>query len=157
MSDITEITVQRLATTKPDPSTRKGAGFTYPRWSLETKPYWDGCLRGELRYQKCSDCNEVVFHPRALCPYCLSSNLRWEKSAGRGKIYSFALQHIPVHRDRPGKLPRAVGIIQLDEGYHMFSEIQFTGDGSELRVDLPVTVYFDRVASDLALPKFKLA
>ena len=42
------ITLQILDTTKPDVGPRKGPGFTYPRWSAESKPYWDGCMRGEL-------------------------------------------------------------------------------------------------------------
>lgn len=156
MNERTEITLKLLDTTKPDPGPRKGPSFTYPRWSLETKPYWDGCLRGELLYQKCRDCREVVFHARAVCPYCLSSALDWEKSAGRGAIYSFTLLHIPLHRERPGKLPRALGIIALDEGFHMFSQIELP-DGAELRVGQRVQVYFDRVAEDLTLPKFRLA
>jgi uncharacterized OB-fold protein len=149
-----EITLQILDTTKPDVGARKGPSFTYPRWSLETKPYWDGCMRGDLLYQQCRDCGEVVFHPRALCSHCLGSNLDWRQSAGRGKVYSFTAQHIPLHRERPGKLPRYLGIVELDEGYHMFTELVM-GTGAEPRIDMPVAVFFDQVAEDLTLPKFK--
>ena len=149
-----EVTIAILDTTKPGVGARKGPSFTYPRWSLETKPYWDGCMRGELLYERCADCREIVFHARALCPYCLSSNLEWLKSKGRGKIYSFTMQHIPLHRERPGKLPRALGIVEVDEGFHMFTEIQ-VAERAELRVGQAVSVYFDKVAENLTLPKFR--
>jgi uncharacterized OB-fold protein len=154
MTSMHEVTLKILDTTKPDVGTRKGPGFTYPRWSLETKPYWDGCMRGELLYQQCGGCGEVVFHPRAVCPYCLSSELAWRPSKGRGHIYSFTEQHIPLHRERPGKLPRVVGIVELAEGFHMFSEIVMP-DNVAPAVGMPVEVFFDRVAEDLTLPKFR--
>ncbi len=134
--------------------TRKADGFTYPRRSAEAMPYWDGCLRDELRFQRCRNCSEPVFHPRALCPYCLSVDLDWQVSNGRGAIYSFTLQHIPLHRERPGKLPRVLGIVALDEGFHMFTEIRLP-DAVEPRVGMPVEVFFDHVSETLALPKFK--
>ena len=29
-----------------------------------TQPFWDGVKAGELRYQSCDDCNNIVFYPR---------------------------------------------------------------------------------------------
>ena len=55
-------------------------GVRYPRWTIDSIPYWEGCKRSELLYQVCEDCAEVVFHARAACPYCLSDRLRWERS-----------------------------------------------------------------------------
>ena len=104
-------------------NTASATTFQYPRWSIETKPYWDAALRGELLYQRCKDCASAIFHPRVLCPYCMSDKVDWVRSAGRGKVYSFTVQHVPLHRDRPTKLPRVLGIIEMDEGYHMFSHI----------------------------------
>lgn len=131
------------------------AGIRYPRVLPDSKPYWDGCRQGELRYQICESCNEVVFHARAACPYCLSDTLRWAQSAGKGAIYSFAIQQLPVDRLHPGKVPLTLGIVQLDEGFHMFTEIDST-DPKVLKIGARVTVYFDQVAPDLVLPKFRL-
>lgn len=131
------------------------AGIRYPRTLVDTLPYWEGCRLSELRYQVCNDCGEIVFHARAACPYCLSDALRWERSAGKGAIYSFSIQHLPVDRKHPGKVPLTLGIVQLDEGFHMFTEIDST-DLNVLRIGARVGVYFDQVADDLVLPKFKL-
>ena len=131
------------------------AGIRYPRTLVDSLPYWEGCRRSELRYQVCNDCGEVVFHARAACPYCLSDALRWERSAGKGVIYSFAIQQLPVDRKNPGKAPLTLGIVQLDEGFHMFTEIDST-DRNVLKIGAQVSVFFDQVADDLVLPKFKL-
>jgi uncharacterized OB-fold protein len=131
------------------------AGVRYPRVLVDSRPYWDGCRRGELLYQVCNACGEVVFHARAACPYCLKDALRWEKSAGKGAIYSFAIQMLPVDRQHPGKVPLTLGIVHLDEGFHMFTEIDSV-DRNVLKIGARVGVYFDQVADDLVLPKFKL-
>jgi len=130
-------------------------GVRYPRWTIDSIPYWEGCKRGELLYQICENCSEVVFHARAACPYCLSDRLRWERSKGKGAIYSFAIQQLPVDRQNPGKVPLTLGIVEVDEGFHMFTEIDST-DLSVLKIGARVSVYFDQVAPDLVLPKFKL-
>ncbi len=131
------------------------AAIRYPRKTIDSEPYWEGCRAGELRYQVCNACGEVVFHARAACPYCLAEALRWEKSAGKGAIYSFAIQQLPVDRLNPGKVPITLGIVELDEGFHMFTEIDST-DRAVLKIGARVSVYFERVADDLVLPKFSL-
>jgi len=127
----------------------------YPRWSVDSMPYWEGCKRGELLYQTCEDCGEVVFHARAACPYCLSPQLEWRRSGGKGSVYSFTVQYLPLDRENPGKLPLALGIVQVDDGFHMFTEIDET-DLNVLQIGARVEVYFDPVAPDLTLPKFKI-
>jgi uncharacterized OB-fold protein len=126
-----------------------------PRWSVDTKPYWDALHRRELLYQQCEACGETVFHPRGLCPYCLSDRLSWRKSAGHGTIYSFTVQHVhsaPAWRD---KMPIALGIVALDEGYHMFAQL-LADDLDTLQIGLPVAVVFDKVSEELVLPKFRV-
>lgn len=127
-----------------------------PRWSIDTKPYWDALQRNELKYQHCGACGETVFHPRALCPYCLSDQLEWRRSRGRGTIYSFTIQHVPVSPAWKGRMPIALGIVALDEGYHMFTQF-LADDLGTLAIGRPVAVVFDRISDELVLPKFRLA
>lgn len=129
---------------------------TYPAWTIDSLPYWEGCKQNELRYQTCDCCHEVVFHPRAACPYCLAPELTWRRSAGIGTIYSFAIQHVPLDRATPGKLPMTLAIVKLNEGFHMFTEISETDLGI-VKIGASVEVWFDHVADDLALPKFKVS
>ncbi len=129
--------------------------ITYPRSSLDSEPYWEGCRRGELRYQHCSACGEVVFHPRALCPYCLSDALAWKISAGRACIYSFAVQHVPLRPEGGDAVPRGLGIAEVDEGFHMFAEF-LTDDLDSLAIGDRLEVVFKQVAVQLVIPKFKV-
>ncbi|MGE0094212.1 MAG: Zn-ribbon domain-containing OB-fold protein [Alphaproteobacteria bacterium] len=132
---------------------RTSKGTIYPTWSVDTAPYWMGCAKGALLYQVCSDCSTNVFHPRAVCHECLSSKLKWVQSKGLGTIYSFSIQHVPLDRSRPQK-PRALGIIQLDEGWHMFSEIVCEALEA-IKIGQRVRVFFHKTADDLVLPKFR--
>lgn len=128
---------------------------TYPRSSLDSAPYWEGCRHGELRYQQCNACGEVVFHPRALCPYCMADALAWKVSAGRARIYSFSVQHVPLRPDAGSSDPRALGIAEVDEGFFMFAE--FVADDLEaLAIGDALEVTFDRIDDTLTLPKFKV-
>lgn len=129
---------------------------TYPRASIDSAPYWEGCGRGELLFQCCEECAEPVFHPRAMCPYCLSDRLKWKRSAGRGRVYSFSIQHIPLHQAANDDVaPRMLGIAELDEGFHMFAEF-VADDVDKVTVGAPLEVFFDRIADDLVLPKFRV-
>ena len=130
--------------------------ITRPRTSIDTQPYWDGCLRGELRFQQCRICNEIVFHPRAACPYCWSDALDWKASSGKGEVYSFTIQHVKLHPERPGPSPRILGIAALSEGFHMFTEF-LADDPAGVRIGASIQVVFDRIAEDIALPKFRIA
>ncbi len=128
---------------------------TYPRSSLDSAPYWEGCRQGELRYQRCSACGEVVFHPRALCPYCMADALAWKVSAGRARIYSFSVQQVPLRPDVDSRGPRALGIAEVDEGFHMFAEF-IADDLDALAIGDSLEVVFDRIDDTLVLPKFKV-
>jgi uncharacterized OB-fold protein len=124
-----------------------------PRWSHETKPYWDALRSGKLLYQRCLDCDEVVFHPRAICPYCLGGALAWRESNGAGRIYSFAVQHRAPTPERQGEMPIALGIVEMDEGFHMFTEF-VTTDLESLEIGLQVSATYHKVSDELVLPKF---
>ena len=34
-----------------------------------TQPFWDGCDQGELRYQRCADCQAAIFIPAIVCRF----------------------------------------------------------------------------------------
>ena len=88
-----------------------------------TETYWEGAKEGELRYQQCNDCYNIVFYPRQHCPSCLSENLSWKVSKGEGDVYTFSVV-------RQNRMPAFVDLgaysvvyIDLDEGFRMMSTI----------------------------------
>lgn len=116
-----------------------------------TAPFWQGCARGELLFQRCESCGEANFPPVEHCRWCLSAELAWRPSVGKGEVYSFAVVHRAV---TPAfHAPYAPAIVTVAEGYQMLSNIIGLSP-SQLRIGLPVVVRFEQVSPDLWLPYF---
>ena len=89
-----------------------------------TQHYWDGVRDGELRYQHCGACDEVVFTPRAHCTLCGGSgDLSWRTSKGEGAVYTFSV----VRQNRNPRFADlgayAVAYVDLDEGFRVLSNV----------------------------------
>ena len=125
-----------------------------PPITADAARYWEGLIMNELRYQVCTGCGASVFHPRYFCPYCLSSELKWQESSGKGKVYSFSTVYRALYKALEDKLPYTLAIIELTEGFFMFSEI-VDCDPSQIQIGMPVEVVFHKVSEDVTLPKFK--
>lgn len=128
-----------------------------PQPTPETQPFWDGCKRHELLLPLCLNCNRVHFYPRALCPHCWSADLKWVRSPGKGKLYSYVINH----RLAPGfedEVPFVIAIVELEEGVRMMSNlVGVAADPDALPIDLPLEVTFDDVNEAITLPKFRPA
>ena len=89
------------------------------RPTAETRPFWDGCRDGKLRYQICADCGAVQRIPRSVCTHCHGLRLDWNESAGLGTV----LSHTTVHRaPTPAfktETPYVIALVDLDEGFRL--------------------------------------
>ncbi len=77
--------------------------------------FWENVAAGQLTFQRCVQCDGVVFYPRVVCPLCGGVELRWEQSIGAGTIYS--VSSVP----RRGQQPIVLCLVDLDEGFRMMS------------------------------------
>jgi uncharacterized protein len=113
-------------------------------------PFWEGIAEGVLRVQRCSACGRHVFYPRAVCPYCASSELDWVDASGRGRIHSYTVVHRapPEYRD---EVPYVVALVELDEGVRMMARLVDV-EPAAVSVDLPVEV---AIQGDPRLPYFR--
>ena len=122
----------------------------------DNAPYW-GYARGhELRMQKCANCGYIRFPVSIVCPRCHSLEMEWTKLSGKGKVYSYVIYHQAYHPAYKDDIPYVVAIIQLDEGPRMESNITDCRL-EDLRIGMPVELYFDDVTDDVSLPKFRPA
>ncbi len=89
------------------------------RPTAETRPFWDGCRDGKLRYQICADCGAVQRIPRSVCTHCHGLRLDWNESAGLGTV----LSHTTVHRaPTPAfktETPYVIALVDMDEGFRL--------------------------------------
>lgn len=103
-----------------DPDAKPRPTRPKPGVSRDTKFFWDGIAKGELRIQKC-ECGALHHPPMVRCPKCGAYDLGWIVASGRGKVYS----HVePVHPRIPSfDYPLIVGLIELEEGTRLLSNV----------------------------------
>jgi hypothetical protein len=119
-----------------------------------TLPFWDGCRRGELLFQRCGSCAAANFEPGPACRSCGSAELGWERSAGRGRLYSWVVIQRP--QSPRFAVPYACGIVELEEGYRMVAAVADCAAG-DLVDGLPLVVDFQPTDGGPQLPFFRPA
>jgi hypothetical protein len=122
-----------------------------PNPDSTSQPYWDACDRCELTFQRCGNCGAAQFQPASICRTCTSNRLSWEKSSGRGSVYSWSVVWRPPTPDYT--TPFVVAIVDLEEGYQMMANV-IGCEPEQLRVGLPVQVEFHPLAGGHLLPYF---
>lgn len=122
----------------------------------EAAPYWQAATEERLLIQHCESCEDYVFPPRCACPYCLVDELEWVEAAGTGTVYTFSTLYVPPNPAWEEDVPFTLGIVELDEGAYMFTEIT-NCEPEEVELRLPVSVTFDHVTDQMTLPKFEPA
>jgi uncharacterized protein len=120
----------------------------------ETQPFWRYCKEHKLRMQKCQNCGHIRYPISFVCPRCSSLEAEWTPLSGKGTVYSFTIYRVPYHPAFKDDIPYVVAIIQLAEGPRMESNI-IGCQVEDVRVEMPVTVSFDDVTDQIALPKFR--
>ncbi len=125
-----------------------------PRPNEDTAPYWEATQKGELRMQRCGDCNHVRFPPALLCPRCLSEKFEWAKLSGRGVVFSWIIVHQSQHPAFNADTPYNVTIVQLDEGPRLHTHIVDCLN-DEIHIGMSVEVVFGRINDEISLPKFR--
>ncbi|WP_419923097.1 Zn-ribbon domain-containing OB-fold protein [Candidatus Poriferisodalis sp.] len=97
------------------------------------------CTRGELRFQRCSQCGTWRHLPREACRACGSTQWSWECSSGRGTVYTWTVTHRALHPGFADDVPYAAVIAELDEGVRITAQADGI-DLADLRLGLPVQV-----------------
>ncbi|MDP2661543.1 MAG: Zn-ribbon domain-containing OB-fold protein [Dehalococcoidia bacterium] len=124
-----------------------------PTPTMDSRPFWEACHRQELILPRCRACGVHFFYPRSFCPNCMSKDLEWSSSSGRGKVYSFSVVHTRFF-GQPWEIPYAVAIIELEEGVRMLSNV-VECPPDQVAIGMPVEVVFEEVTDEITLPKFR--
>ena len=129
-------------------------GLPLPQPGLDNAPFYEAARRGELRFQRCSDCAAFRHYPRPICPACQSTRSTWELSAGRGVVHTWTIVHGPTLPAFQDQLPYNVVDVLLDEGVHFQSQV-LDCPPAEIRAGMPVEAVFVPVSEDITLVKFR--
>jgi uncharacterized OB-fold protein len=125
-----------------------------PQSDPESQPYWEGIAQGELRIQRCTQCERHVFYPRSLCPHCHSDQLTWVVASGKGHIYSYTVAH-RAFGPFAAETPFVVAIVELEEGVRLMTRI-IGAPRERITIGAAVRVSFEQVAGRPPLPFFRL-
>jgi hypothetical protein len=127
-----------------------------------TAEFWRGCARGELLVQACARCGKWRMPPRPMCPACRATDVRWDATSGRGRIWSFVVPHPPLLPAYAALAPYNAIVVELaDDPSIRFAGNLVTGpdgaineiDPATITIGEPVQVVFCPV-DDVVLPRW---
>lgn len=127
-----------------------------PHLDEENRPWWEAMKRHELYIQKCRDCGDIRYYPRALCTSCLSARTEWIRARGRGKVYTFTTTYQNQAAGFRESLPYIMAYVELDEGLKMLTNLVECRP-EEVKIGMPVEVVYEDVAPEVTLAKFRPA
>ena len=143
----------RWSSLRSKPRSCSPLGKLLPASSPLTQPFWEACGREELVFQRCRHCRCPTFVPDRVCRSCGGGELDWERSSGRGRIYSWSVvwrPQVPAF-----VMPYAPVIVELDEGFYLLSNVVDCED-TDIHLHQPVEVVFHEVGDGVRLPYFRL-
>ncbi len=128
-----------------------------PQPTPETEHFWRGTREGELRLQRCEECENVYFPPRPFCPACASRRVSVFAASGRATLHSYVINQRAIP-DSGFEAPYAIAVVLLQEGPRMLTNIVDSPQTPEaLVLDMPLEVVFERFSEDISLPFFRPA
>ena len=128
-----------------------------PEATPETREFWEGAKRGELRIQRCLACKKAYFFPRPFCPSCSSKDVEWFTASGKASLYSYVISYRPAYGFQD-YVPYVIAVVQLEEGPRMMTNvIGIEPTPENLPIDLPLEVSWDKQDDNITLPLFRPA
>ena len=127
-----------------------------PAPNFETQAFWDGCGRGQLLLQKCSDCGAFRHPPAPICPECLSAEHEWIEASGRGTVYTFVVVRETRARGWEQMVPYVIAVVTLEEGPRMLTNIVDIPP-EDVKIDMPIELTFAEADGSTQLPMFRPA
>jgi uncharacterized protein len=129
-------------------------GLPLPELTPENTAFWAGGEVGELRIMACSVCDHRIHPPQLICPKCLSRDVAPVVASGKGRIYSFTINHQAWLPDL--KVPYALGVIDLDDqpGVRLTARVD-AEDLGNVAIGKAVTVAFE-ARDDVFVPCFRI-
>ena len=125
-----------------------------PRVDEESRGYWEAARRHEFLLQRCRACSAYRYHPRAVCPDCLSSEVDWVVSAGRGEIYTYTVTYQNQSAGFAGRVPYVLAYVLLEEGIQVLTNIVDI-DPDQVRIGQLVEVCFEDLSDEISIPVFR--
>ncbi len=125
-----------------------------PEMQGNSEEFYLWCRRGDLRFQRCTECQAWRHVPREMCAKCGSADWKWVKSRGKGTVFTWTVVERPMHPAFVDDVPYAPVVIEMDEGVRIVSEV-IDCEPADLEIGMRVEVVFAKVSDEVTLPKFR--
>ena len=118
--------------------------------------FWDFCGRGELRFQRCTDCGAFRHPPSPLCPGCRSAQSRWDLAPDDAELFSYTVVHHATHPALKEVLPYNVAVVAFPSiGYVRIVSNVVDAAPDELQIGMPLLLTWQASSGDRKLPLFR--
>ena len=117
-----------------------------------SEEFWAAAREGRLLIQRCADCGEHQWYPRAHCLRCGGAPA-WVEASGRGVVHTFTVVRRSTNPEFAPDTPYVFAIIALEEGVRMAARVVDV-PFEDLRCELPVRVVFPPADDETPLPCF---
>ncbi|WP_343599104.1 bifunctional MaoC family dehydratase N-terminal/OB-fold nucleic acid binding domain-containing protein [Mycobacterium sp.] len=135
----------RHADKPPVPDDLDPVSLMRPSSSRDTRFFWDGVARHELRIQRRPD-GSLQHPPVPAIWQGPAEPIDYAVASGKGTVFSFVVHHAPKV---PGRtVPFVIALVELDEGVRMLGELR-NADPARVQIGMPVrAMYLDFPESD---------
>lgn len=127
---------------------------TLPLANPDTKPFWDGCVRGEFLLQRCAACGAYRHPPSPTCARCLGDRCEWVAASGSGTVYSFTVVREQRAPGWDAMVPYVLTVVALAEGPHVLTNLTNVRP-EDVRIGMAVEVTFAELGDGAKLPLFQ--
>lgn len=131
-------------------------GRTLPPESPAGGPFWNASREQRLVLPWCTGCEAPHWYPRGFCPTCLSEDIEWRPSDGRGTVYAVSVQPRPTEAALADRVPYAVALVDLDDGVRMMLQV-VADDPFGVAIGDLVTVRWEPLSDGRHLPTAAVA
>ncbi|HJO02701.1 MAG TPA: OB-fold domain-containing protein [Acidobacteriota bacterium] len=109
-----------------------------------TQPFWDALREHQVRLQRCSECQTLIYYPRSHCTHCLSEKLAWEDIGGEGTLYTYTVARRPTHPLFADEVPQLIIVVELEEGVRLTSTL-VNGLEEDLEIGMRLKPVFEDI------------
>lgn len=130
-----------------------------PLPDADTQPFWDACKQHELRAQRCSACHRYRWPPQDFCPECYSWDSEWMRLPETGTVSSYVVVHHVTNPAFAEDAPYILARITIDgtDGRVILLSNVVDHPWEEVKVGMPVRLFWDYATPEFTLPKFRPA
>ena len=108
-------------------------------WRLQQQRY-------RLTGSKCSNCGDLNFPPKPVCPKCRNRAAEAFRFSGKGTIYSFATVYQSTEAFAP-YVPYVVALIDLAEGPRITAQLTDIEPG-QVQIGMPVEMVIRKISEE---------